>query len=184
MDPLWAQLLNSDWHDHVGSGRRADRLDDDRWLAGFLGCAGWRGRRLPPPEGRERLRALREVLRRAVDALRAGASPSGRDVAALNRLLVSCPAVRRLERRAGGRLALVLDPVPAGIEGVLGTVAASFAELLANGDPTRIKVCANPDCAWVMLDESRNRTRRWCEASVCGSLVKVRRLRARRRRLA
>jgi predicted RNA-binding Zn ribbon-like protein len=183
VDPLWAQLINSDWHDHLGSGRRADRIDDDRWLEGFLHRAGWRGRRLPGPRGRVRLRSLRTLLRRAVEALFAGAEPGDMDLAALNRNLSACPAVRHLERGADARLTLVLAPVATGIERVLGTVAASFAELLANGDPTRIKVCANPDCRWVILDESRNRSRRWCEEAVCGSLVKVRRFRSVKRSL-
>ena len=183
VDPLWAQLINSDWHDHLGTGRRLDRIDDDRWLEGFLHRAGWRRRRLPGAEARERLRALRDLLRRGVEALLAGAEPGDLDLAALNRNLGACPAVRHLEPQADARLALVLAPVGTGIERVLGTVAASFADLLANGDPTRIKVCANPDCRWVILDESRNRSRRWCEEAVCGSLVKVRKHRSLKRSL-
>ncbi len=178
MDPIWAQLINSDWHDHLGSGRREDRIDDDRWLAGFLRRAGWRGRGLPEPRRRARLRALRALLRRAVDAVLAGADVGNRDLAALNRTLAGCPTVRRLDWRDGSRPALVEAPTAGGIERVLGTVAASFADLLANGDPSRVKVCANPDCRWVMLDESRNRSRRWCEEAVCGSLLKVRKHRS------
>ncbi|HVN76522.1 MAG TPA: ABATE domain-containing protein [Thermoanaerobaculaceae bacterium] len=181
MDPIWAELINSDWHDHLGRGRRADRIGDDRWLAAFLAAAGWRGRRLPGAADRGRLRSLRAVLRRIVDASLAGAVPAARDVGALNRALGACPAVRRLRR--GGRARWVLEwvAVPGGIERALGAVAASFAGVLAAGEPDRIRVCANPDCRWVFFDGSRNRTRRWCEAGVCGSLVKVRRFRARRR---
>ena len=73
-------------------------------------------------------------------------------------------------------------PHASGVTRALGEVAASFAELLATGDPTRIKVCANRDCGWVMYDESRNRTRRWCESTGCGNLIKVRRYRERHRR--
>lgn len=180
-EPLWADLVNSDWHDHLGGGRRADRLGDDRWLAGYLARLGWRGR-LPGDEERSRLRSLRSVLRRAVDALLRGESVPGRDIASLNRALAACPSVPRLAA-AGGRPTLLRVPATGGIDRALGTIAASFAELLANGDPTRIKRCANPDCRWVILDETRNRTRRWCEASVCGSLIKVRRFRARRGKL-
>jgi len=180
-EPLWAQLINSDWHDHLGGGRRADRLDDDRWLASFLALAGWRTRRLPGARERARLRALRAVLGRAVAALVAGADPAARDATALNRLLDRFPTVARLRLGTGGRLELATVPVARGFALALGAVAASFAEFLAGGDPSRIRVCANPDCRWVFLDASRNRTRRWCEAGVCGSLVKVRRFRARYR---
>ncbi len=180
MDPLWAQLINSDWHDHTGGGRRADRLADDRWLASFLALAGWRGRALPDARGRRRLRALRALLQRTVRGLLAGRAPGARAIAALNRLLAAFPTVARLERGAGG-LTLATAPAASGVDRVLGAVAASFAELLTDGDPRRIRVCANPDCRWVFVDGSRSRTRRWCEAGVCGSLVKVRRFRARHR---
>ena len=86
----------------------------------------------------------------------------------------------RRERRDGG-LALALAPAAGALEAVLGTVAASFAAVLAHGETGRIKRCANPDCRWVIYDTSRNGARRWCEERVCGSLMRVRRLRARRR---
>jgi predicted RNA-binding Zn ribbon-like protein len=178
VEPLWAELINSDWHDHLGSGRREDRIANDEWLARFLGRVGWPARRLPGPAERAKLRALRAVVRRAVDRLRAGEVPGRRDVAALNRALALRRTVRQL-RLGGGRLVVVESSSASGIDEVLGAVAASVADLLAHGDPRRIKVCANPDCRWVIYDESRNRTRRWCEAAVCGSLIKVRRFRSR-----
>ena len=36
MDPLWAELINSDWHDYLGHGRDEDRLNKPAWLAEFL----------------------------------------------------------------------------------------------------------------------------------------------------
>ncbi len=178
MDPLWADLINSDWHDHRGSGRREDRIGNDAWLARFLARAGWSGRRLPGAVQRDHMRSLRRLLRRAVDRLLRGEPPSARDLAALNRLLAASPQAHRIAH-ADGRLTLVAEPVVGGIERALGAVALSFAELLANGEPSRVKVCANADCRWVFYDGSRNRNRRWCEGAVCGSLVKVRRFRRR-----
>jgi predicted RNA-binding Zn ribbon-like protein len=180
VDPLWAELINSDWHDHLGSGRREDRIDNDAWLAGFLALTGWPERRLPAADERANLRALRGVLRRSVDGLLRSKVLAVPEIAALNRVLAACPTVWRLEA-APGRHALVQEPMASGIQAVLGAVAASFAEMLARGEPDRIKLCANPDCCWVMYDLSRNRTRRWCEAAVCGSLIKVRRFRSRQR---
>ncbi|MGE5236809.1 MAG: CGNR zinc finger domain-containing protein [Acidobacteriota bacterium] len=180
MDPLWTDLVNSDWHDHRGSGRREDRIGNDAWLARFLARAGWSARRLPGAVDRDRLRALRRLLRGVVDRLLSDQAVPARDLAALNRCLAAFPQVQRLEEREGG-LSLTAAPVAGGIERVLGAVALSFADLLAHGDPSRIKVCANPDCRWVLYDASRNRTRRWCEGAVCGSLIKVRHFRSRRR---
>jgi predicted RNA-binding Zn ribbon-like protein len=179
MEPLWADLINSDWHDHCGSGRREDRIGNDAWLAPFLARAGWLGRRLPGAAPRERLRSLRRLLRRVVDRLLRGESASRRELSALNRLLAACPQAQRLEETDVG-VTLVAEPTAGGIERALGAVALSFAGLLARGEPGRVKVCANSACRWVFYDESRNRARRWCEGAVCGSLVKVRRFRRRR----
>lgn len=49
------------------------------------------------------------------------------------------------------------------------------------GEHTRVKICANPDCGWVIYDESRNQTRRWCSAADCGNLIKVRKHRRNKR---
>jgi predicted RNA-binding Zn ribbon-like protein len=60
---------------------------------------------------------------------------------------------------------------------VLGEVATSFAILLTQHDPSRIKQCENPDCRWIYYDESANQTRRWCE-DTCANLMRVRKYRA------
>jgi predicted RNA-binding Zn ribbon-like protein len=49
------------------------------------------------------------------------------------------------------------------------------------GTWNRLKACANPDCAWVFYDRSRNQQGNWCEMAVCGNRLKNRNLRARRR---
>ncbi len=183
MDPLWADLINSDWRDHLGSGAREDRLGSDAWLRRFLARTVWSGGRLPGGEGRDALRELRSLLRRIVDSIRAGSDISREDLDALNRVLEAAPVVRRLTQEAAHR-SVVLLPIGSGVEAVLGQVAASFVAMLAEGEPQRLKVCANPDCGWVMYDRSRNRTRRWCDATECGNVIKVRRHRSRKRAAA
>lgn len=37
----------------------------------------------------------------------------------------------------------------------------------------RIRIC--PNCAWLFLDRSRNRSRTWCDMAVCGNREKARR---------
>lgn len=37
----------------------------------------------------------------------------------------------------------------------------------------RIKIC--PNCHWLYFDESRNRSRRWCDMRVCGNRAKAQR---------
>lgn len=102
------------------------------------------------------------------------------DLGALNDALAGRPVVRRLEPGPGG-WDVAQVTTARGLAAVIGSVAESFAATLAAGEPERVKVCANADCGWFIYDESRSRTRRWCEASECGNLIKVRRFRARRR---
>ena len=179
MDPLWAELINSDWRDYRGGGGREDRLENPRWLNLFLRRCSVASGSLPA-DGRGALQRLRAALRRSVSALMAGAAPGRRDLATVNRCLAAVPLTRRLAADADGFRVRVV-PNGARVARVLAEVAASFAEMLANGDPTRIRVCANRDCGWVVYDTSRNRSRRWCESTGCGNLMKVRRYRERLR---
>jgi predicted RNA-binding Zn ribbon-like protein len=180
MDQLWADLINSEWRDHLGKGEREDRIGNDAWLAAFLERAGWKGTKLPGAKDRDALRRMREFLVRVVERVRQHRSMSVSDLAQLNRFLAAAPVIRHLDAEHGGA-SLLLSPTASGIDAVLGEVAASFADMMATGDPTRIKFCANSDCGWLIYDMSRNRTRRWCDKTECGNLIKVRRHRQRKR---
>ena len=62
-----------------------------------------------------------------------------------------------------------------GLQKVLFTVLASAAELLASDRLGRIRECGAADCTWLFVDESRNRSRRWCDMTACGNRMKARR---------
>lgn len=180
MEFLCLDFLNSDWRDWRGSGRRADRLDDPEWLEGFLRQWGLAAPVPPDPETRAALGDLRGRLRAMVEAVVAGQPMAAADVAALNAALAQAPAHLRLVP-AGEGYGLEQVTVVDGWPLVAGRIAASFAELLAREDLRRLKICANDDCRWVFFDESRNRTRRWCDDQACGNLMKVRAFRARQK---
>lgn len=56
----------------------------------------------------------------------------------------------------------------------LGTAAfLSAMRLLEPARLGRVKIC--PNCHWLYLDESRNRSRRWCDMTVCGNRAKAQR---------
>jgi predicted RNA-binding Zn ribbon-like protein len=61
------------------------------------------------------------------------------------------------------------------LEQMLWPIALSAAELLTSDRLRLVRQCAADDCAWLFLDESRNRSRRWCDMSVCGNRQKARR---------
>jgi predicted RNA-binding Zn ribbon-like protein len=65
------------------------------------------------------------------------------------------------------------------LDRVVASVARSAAELLTQGDLTRLHKCAGDDCGWIFEDTSRNRGRRWCDMRDCGNVAKVRRFRKR-----
>src|SRR5258708_7059779 len=51
--------------------------------------------------------------------------------------------------------------------------ARELATALARLD--RVRRCANPECGWLFLDDSRAGKRRWCSMSACGNRAKARR---------
>jgi predicted RNA-binding Zn ribbon-like protein len=59
-------------------------------------------------------------------------------------------------------------------------VTAAALWLLKDPSLARIKTCRASDCGWKFVDQSKNRSRRWCDMSVCGNLAKARRYRARK----
>lgn len=49
--------------------------------------------------------------------------------------------------------------------------ALSALSLITFAEPERIKIC--PKCEWLFLDRSRNRSRTWCDMTVCGNRAKA-----------
>src|SRR2546425_857300 len=58
---------------------------------------------------------------------------------------------------------------------------AAAAELLAGGDPRRLRKCANPSCRLMFYDVSKAGRRRWCSMRTCGGRAKSRAFYRRRR---
>jgi predicted RNA-binding Zn ribbon-like protein len=175
---LWADFLNSEERDYLGRGPPRDHLDDPAWVERVLGGLGARPADLRTPKARRALKALRSLLERLVRSLAEGRPPASDDLEDLNRSLGR--SVRPRLVRGEGAFRLRLVPAAGGLGAVLFAVAASFAEFLEKGDPARLRLCDNPDCRWVFYDTTRSRTRRWCGGR-CGSLMKVREFRRRRR---
>ncbi len=182
MEELAIDVLNSDWHDWRSGGAGVDHLDESAWRREL--CLRWR---LDPALAAnealwQEVRALRQSLRTAVEHLGVGALEAT-DLDALNAVLEGRGWCQHLVAVDGAyRLGLRAEAVRPGAPGeVAWQTAASFARILVEGAPARLKRCDNPDCRWVFYDESRNQSRRWCEAATCGNLMKVRRFRARQR---
>ena len=61
------------------------------------------------------------------------------------------------------------------LDAMLWPVVRSATDLLTSDDLDRVRVCAGQRCNWLFLDQSRNRSRRWCDMTVCGNRDKARR---------
>lgn len=66
---------------------------------------------------------------------------------------------------------------------VLAPVWWSAGDLALASGRLRLRCCANPQCGWLFLDDSKSGTRRWCSMSACGNRAKVQRHALRQRGL-
>jgi predicted RNA-binding Zn ribbon-like protein len=172
-------LINSEeWHGRGPHGLE-DHLDAPGWLEEFLASSGLASAAPPTSRERARLRRLRTLLRRMFTALAEGREPASADLTELDGFLRRGALYRRIETSDGYRIALA--SAKDDWDWALSEIAMSFAEVLADGERGRIKLCANPECLWAVYDESRNRRRRWCNSARCGNVYKVRAYRARQR---
>jgi predicted RNA-binding Zn ribbon-like protein len=156
----------------------AELLD---WLAGPGGMPA-------AAIARERLRArpaqaakvfdaaisLREAIFRLFSALASGRTGSAEDLALLNRALAEAPERRRLAR-AGRGYAWEVGRAGLSAPALLAPVLWSAADLLVAGGRERVRQCANDQCLWLFLDQSKSGTRRWCDMGSCGNRAKARR---------
>lgn len=120
----------------------------------------------------EAARSLREGLRQALLAHDTHSQPS-----AAAEAVATVPL--QLQIDAGGEV--VLAPAAQGVAGALGRLVAPIPAARADGTWFRVKACPLDDCQWAFLDQSRNRSRRWCSMEVCGNREKTRAFRDRHR---
>lgn len=59
--------------------------------------------------------------------------------------------------------------------------AMALALVIAAGEWHRLAICAAPDCDRVLVDLSRNRSKRYCDARTCGNRLHVAAYRARQK---
>lgn len=57
----------------------------------------------------------------------------------------------------------------------------ALASVVAAGERERLRTCEAPDCGAVLVDLSRNRSKRYCDAQTCGNRLHVAAYRERRR---
>ncbi|WP_178022833.1 CGNR zinc finger domain-containing protein [uncultured Paenibacillus sp.] len=180
METLWSDFLNSEWHDWRGSGRSEDRLEKPAWQERLL--RDWHlAAPVPmPAEDVKAMRRFREQLRALAVELAEGGEMEEGDWRLLNEHLAPDAVTRRLIG-GPGNVRLEYIPMTEDWHHVRAEIASSFGETLIGGEAGRIRVCDNSDCRWIFYDDTRNRTKKYCDDKMCGNLMKVRRFRARKK---
>ncbi|MFI7588413.1 CGNR zinc finger domain-containing protein [Spongisporangium articulatum] len=127
-------------------------------------------------------RELREVraMRPRVHALWTAADKDAA-VAVVNDLLRATNARPYLSRHDEWDWHLhVTDPTQPLAEQMGAEAAMAVADLIRADDLQRLRICEAPDCEAVLVDLSRNRSRRFCDTGNCGNRLNVAAYRARK----
>jgi predicted RNA-binding Zn ribbon-like protein len=152
-----------------------DELTTAAQLNAWFEDEGFTGDRLGTDEELESLRALRHRLR--------GLWAAESDVAAaelVNAMLAEGGALPRLVDHDGVGLHIHANRPDAPLaDRVMVEVAMAWVDVLRQGERARMKRCAADDCAAILVDLSRNRSKRFCDVGNCGNRMNVRAFRAR-----
>jgi len=159
----------------VNSGEEPDTLTDLVQLDAFYEEHGYTGRHDGDAGELEAMRALRPVLRELLTAERDDAAEL------VNTLLAEAEAVPQLKRHDGLDWHIHAVPPDAPLERrVMAEAAMAMVDLIRADELSRLSVCADERCDGLVLDLSRNRSRRYC-STACANRNAVAAYRARGR---
>lgn len=130
-----------------------------------------------PEDARELLSEaikMRETIYRSLSAIAQGRPVADKDFAGLTRVIAETPSRNALVR-SDGRYAWRIGELRPEAAHLLAPVLWSAGDLILAAGRRRIRRCANEDCLWLFLDESKSGTRRWCDMTTCGNRAKARR---------
>ena len=164
--------------DLVNTARDADALAGVAALDAFLDERHIIPRRPATPSDVDAVRALRPRVRAVWQA-------SGPEelAAVVNGLLRDSGARPWLVDHGGGWgwHLHVTEPAAPLADRIGAQTGFALANLVRLGETGRLRICDAPDCEAVLVDLSRNRSRRYCDTGNCGNRQHVAAYRARRR---
>jgi predicted RNA-binding Zn ribbon-like protein len=158
----------------ANSAEPPDTLTTTAQLEAFFARHRYTGARDGDPAELAAVRALRAPLRELLTADRDTA------VEIVNRMLTEHTAVPQLVRHGGEDYHLhgVGPDTPFAVRIAVET-AMAMVDLIRADELQRLSVCADDTCDGVVLDLSRNRSRRFC-STACGNRLAVAAYRARK----
>jgi predicted RNA-binding Zn ribbon-like protein len=158
----------------VNSAEPPDTLTTPAQLDAFFAAHGYTGSRTHDDAELAAVRALRAPLRALLTADRDEA------VARTNQILMQQRAVPQLVRHDGWDYHLhATDASTPFADRIAVETAMAMVDVIRADELSRLAVCADDTCEGLVLDLSRNRSRRDCSGA-CGNRVAVAAYRARR----
>jgi len=117
---------------------------------------------------------LREAIYRIFSAIANGRKPPAKDLALLNdELALESPKRHVVLSKEGFTYDWGRDR--AALDWMVAPIVQSAADLVTSDELARVKQCDAYDCGWLFFDQSKNRSRRWCDMKGCGNRAKARR---------
>jgi predicted RNA-binding Zn ribbon-like protein len=162
-----AALVNTGHDDEEG-------LPDLAALDAFFKAYGWTGKREHTKAELRAVQSLRPRLRRLWEV--------GEDevVEIVNGLLREFHASPQLVRHGRESYHLHATPADAPLATRMAVEAAmAFVDIVRSGELSRLRICDYPGCGNVMVDLSKNRSKRFCDTG-CGNRAAVTAYRARK----
>lgn len=123
-----------------------------------------------------RAKTLREALNGLMAAIDSGQKPAPAVLTTISDALAAAYANARLVPHDGALqwVASADDD----LERVVWEIGRAAGRLVVSPRLARIRACAAADCGWWFLDDTKNRSRRWCDMKICGNREKLRRFRS------
>jgi len=165
---------------NTAPGVTAGGKDDGEELAGiedldrFVATWGWTGRHCRDESEVQAVRDLRPRLRRIWQA------DEDEVVRIVNGLLREFQALPQLVKHDEWEYHLHATPPEAPLAARMAVEAAmAMVDVVRSGELDRLRICQAPDCEDVVVDLSKNRSKRFCDSG-CGNRMAVAAYRARR----
>jgi predicted RNA-binding Zn ribbon-like protein len=154
--------------------RDVERLPDIAALDRFFKDYGWTGRHDHSEVELRSVRALRPRLRSLWQ------SDEDAVVEIVNTLLRESRALPQLIQHDDGPYHLHATSTDAPLANRMAVEAAmAFVDVVRSGELSRLRICEYPGCGNVLVDLSKNRSKRFCDAG-CGNRAAVSAYRARK----
>lgn len=156
-----AALVNSD-------ARGTEMLPDLGALDRFVAAEQWSGARTRTARELAQIKELRPVLRQFWELDEAGA------VSLVNELLRDAHALPQLVKHDQWDWHLHATEPEAPLATRMAVEAAmAMIDVIRTKEMARLRICAAADCDAVLVDLSKNRSKRYCDTGNCGNRANV-----------